>query len=56
MKTIKKNANPYLDTRWHGYVKIAQYMLGVLILCAFPQERQKTSSFFVAVSDLASIR
>lgn len=28
----------HLDTRWHGYVKVTQYMLCVLVLGAFPQK------------------
>ena len=46
---------PYLDTRWHGYVKVTQYMLRVLILGALAQKRQKPRGILVAISDLAQI-
>lgn len=44
--------NPYLDTRWHGYIKVTQYVLCVLILGALPQKRQKPGGILVTVSDL----
>ena len=31
-------ASPYLDTWWHGYVKVTQYVLCVLVLCALPKK------------------
>lgn len=44
--------NPYLDTRWHGYIKVTQYVLCVLVLGALPQKRQKPGGILVTVSDL----
>lgn len=43
---------PYLDTWWHCYVKVTQYMLCVLVFGALPQKGQKPSGILVTISDL----
>lgn len=43
---------PYLDTWWHGYIKVTQNVLCVLVLGALSQKGQKPDGILVTISDL----